>query len=128
RRSSTRLRSHDRFRLGRINQGLAFGRRPGWAHIILILRRREPNMARPLRIGGPGRGGEAIGWFAVVLTIALLAQYLPGMPAQLDWQPWVIFLAWWFAGAFFYYRLPRGIRAGEDVEERLARAMRERER
>src|SRR5699024_8249394 len=58
----------------------------------------------------------------------LLAQYLPGMPAQLGWQPWVIFLAWWFAGAFFYYRLPRGIRAGEDVEERLARAMQERER
>ena len=95
---------------------------------FLILRRREPNMSRPLRVGGAGRGGEIIGWFAVILTIALLGQYLPGMPAQLGWQPWVIFLGWWLAGAFFYYRLPRGIRAGEDVEERLMRAVEERER
>lgn len=95
---------------------------------FLILRRREPNMARPLRVGGPGRGGEVIGWFAVVLTIALLVQYLPGMPAQLGWQPWVIFGAWWLAGAFFYFRIPKGIRAGEDVEERLALALQERER
>lgn len=95
---------------------------------FLILRRREPNMSRPLRVGGAGRGGEIIGWFAVILTIALLGQYLPGMPAQLGWQPWVIFLSWWLAGAFFYYRLPRGIRAGEDVEERLMRAVEERER
>lgn len=95
---------------------------------FLILRRREPNMARPLRVGGSGRGGEVIGWFAVVLTIALLVQYLPGMPAQLGWQPWVIFGAWWLAGAFFYFRIPKGIRAGEDVEERLALALQERER
>lgn len=95
---------------------------------FLILRRREPHMERPLRVGGPGRGGEVIGWIAFVLTIGLLVLYLPGMPAQLGWQPWVIFLAWWLAGAVFYYRLPRGIRAGSDVEERLARAMEERER
>lgn len=95
---------------------------------FVILRRREPQMPRPLRVGGKGRGGELIGWFAIILTIALLIQYLPGMPAQLSWQPWVIFLAWWAAGAFFYYRLPRGIRAGEDVEERLIRAVQERER
>lgn len=95
---------------------------------FIILRRREPLMDRPLRIGGTGRGGEIIGWTALVLTIGLLSLYLPGMPAQLGWQPWVIFLAWWLAGAVFYYRLPRGIRAGSDVEERLARAMEARER
>ncbi|MDN5732482.1 MAG: APC family permease, partial [Yaniella sp.] len=95
---------------------------------FLILRRREPAMERPLRVGGKGRGGEVIGWFSVVLTVALLLQYLPGMPAQLGWQPWVIFLAWWLAGAFFYFRIPKGIRAGEDVEERLERALQERER
>src|SRR5699024_655125 len=95
---------------------------------FVILRRREPQMPRPLRVGGKGRGGELIGWFAIILTIARLIQYLPCMPAQLGWQPWVIFLAWWAAGAFFYYRLPRGIRAGEDVEERLIRAVQERER
>lgn len=95
---------------------------------FLILRRREPNMSRPLRIGGVGRGGEVIGWFAIVLTVALLAQYLPGMPAQLGWQPWVIFGAWWLAGAVFYFRLPKGIRGGDDVEERLSRAMQARER
>lgn len=95
---------------------------------FLILRRREPNMSRPLRIGGVGRGGEVIGWFAIVLTVALLAQYLPGMPAQLSWQPWVIFGAWWLAGAVFYFRLPKGIRGGDDVEERLSRAMQARER
>src|SRR5690625_254364 len=95
---------------------------------FLILRRREPNMSRPLRVGGVGRGGEVIGWFAIVLTVALLAQYLPGMPAQLGWQPWVIFGAWWLAGAVFYFRLPKGIRGGDDVEERLSRAMQARER
>ncbi|MDN6357922.1 APC family permease [Yaniella sp.] len=95
---------------------------------FLILRRREPAMERPLRVGGKGRGGEVVGWVSVVLTVALLLQYLPGMPAQLGWQPWAIFLAWWLAGAFFYFRIPKGIRAGEDVEERLERALQERER
>src|SRR5690625_7657080 len=52
---------------------------------FLILRRREPNMDRPLRVGGSGRGGEAIGRVAVVLAVALFAQYLPRMPAPLGW-------------------------------------------
>src|SRR5699024_2390203 len=94
---------------------------------FLILRRREPAMQRPLRVGGKGRGGEVIGWFSVVLTVVLLVQDRPVRPAHLGVRPWVVCLAWWLAGAFFYFRIPKGIGAGEDVEERLHRALQARE-
>lgn len=94
--------------------------------VFVILRRREPQMDRPLRVGGKGKAGLAIGGAAVVLCVGLLSLYLPGMPAFLDVQPWILFGAWWGLGAFFLFRIPTGISPGEDAEHRLLDALKQR--
>lgn len=94
--------------------------------VFLVLRRREPQMDRPLRVGGPGKAGLVIGAAAVVLCVGLLSLYLPGMPAFLDVQPWILFGAWWALGAFFLFRIPTGIAPGEDAEHRLLDALKRR--
>ncbi|MDQ0093262.1 APC family permease [Paeniglutamicibacter psychrophenolicus] len=86
---------------------------------FLVLRKREPEMDRPLRIGGKGKGGLAIGIAATVLTLALFSLYMPGMPASLSWQPWLIFFVWWGMGAVFLFKVPGGIKAGIDAEEQV---------
>ncbi|BBX19484.1 amino acid permease [Mycolicibacterium duvalii] len=91
--------------------------------VFVILRRREPQMDRPLRVGGSGNAGIAIGVAAVVLCVGLLSLYLPGMPAFLDPQPWLLFGAWWLLGAFFLLRIPTGVEPGHDAEERLRHAL-----
>ncbi|MCV7151246.1 APC family permease [Mycolicibacterium pyrenivorans] len=94
--------------------------------VFLILRRREPQMDRPLRVGGKGKGGLLIGGAAVVLCGGLLSLYLPGMPAFLDTPPWLLFGAWWVLGAFFLLRIPTGVEPGEDAEHRLLAALKQR--
>ena len=86
---------------------------------FLVLRKREPQMDRPLRIGGKGKGGIAIGIAATVLTLALFSLYMPGMPASLSWQPWLIFFVWWGMGTVFLFKVPGGIKAGIDAEEQV---------
>ncbi len=87
--------------------------------VFLILRRREPRMDRPLRIGGRGRGGLIIGVVSVALCLGLLSLYLPGMPASLAIEPWILFGLWWAGGLIFFLRVPAGIAPGHDAEERL---------
>ncbi|MDN3482691.1 APC family permease [Arthrobacter sp. APC 3897] len=87
--------------------------------VFVLLRRREPKMDRPLRIGGKGNGGQLIGVAAVVLCLGLLSLYLPGMPAALGSVPWLLFGLWWTLGLFFLLRIPRGITPGEHAEEDL---------
>ncbi|WNG82034.1 APC family permease [Mycobacterium sp. ITM-2016-00316] len=94
--------------------------------VFLVLRRREPQMDRPLRVGGKGKGGLLIGGAAVVLCTGLLSLYLPGMPAFLDVQPWILFGAWWILGVFFLLRIPTGIRPGQEAEHRLLEALKQR--
>ena len=94
--------------------------------VFLILRRREPQMDRPLRVGGAGKTGLVIGGAAVVLCGGLLSLYLPGMPAFLDVPPWILFGAWWVLGAFFLLRIPGGVAPGEDAEHRLLEALKQR--
>lgn len=94
--------------------------------VFLVLRRREPGMDRPLRVGGQGNAGLAIGGAAVVLCVGLLSLYLPGMPAFLDPQPWILFGAWWLLGAFFLLRIPTGIKPGDGAEHRLLDALKQR--
>lgn len=96
------------------------------AVVFVILRRKEPAMERPLRVGGAGNGGQAIGIAAVVLCLALLSLYLPGMPAALTPPPWILFGLWWVLGLFFLLRIPRGIKPGEDAEHRLLAALNKR--
>ena len=87
--------------------------------VFVILRRREPKMDRPLRVGGKGNGGIAIAVTAVVLCLALLSLYLPGMPAALTPPPWILFGLWWALGLVLFFRIPSGIAPGEDSEHRL---------
>ena len=86
---------------------------------FLILRRREPQMPRPLRIGGKGNFGQVIGVLSVLFCAGLISLYLPGMPAAITWQPWALFGAWWLLGMFFLFRVPRGVKPGEHAEEEL---------
>ena len=88
---------------------------------FLILRKREPAMDRPLRIGGKGNGGMVIGVISAVLTLGLFVLYLPITPwsAQLAWQSWAMFGLWLAVGVFFMFRLPTGIKAGPKAENEL---------
>lgn len=86
---------------------------------FLILRQREPQMPRPLRVGGAGNGGKVIGVLSVVFCAGLISLYLPGMPAAIAWQPWLLFAAWWVLGTGFLLRVPRGVAPGEFAEEEL---------
>lgn len=90
---------------------------------FLILRRREPDMERPFRVGGSSGLGPVVGICASVLTLGLLSLYMPGMPAALTAQPWVLFGLWWILGLVFWLRVPRGIAPGEDAEQRLVQAL-----
>ena len=95
--------------------------------VFIVLRRREPEMDRPLRIGGrSAAGGIAVGVAAVITTACLLALYVPGMPAMLDVQPYVILGLWWLLGVVFLVRVPGGVAPGEDAEERLLERLAER--
>lgn len=86
---------------------------------FVILRRREPQMGRPLRVGGRGNFGQVIGVLSVLLCAGLISLYLPGMPAAIAWQPWSLFGAWWLLGLIFLLRIPRGITPGEGAEDEL---------
>ena len=94
------------------------------ALVFLVLRRREPHMPRPMRVGGRSeRAGLAVGVVAVVTTAAMLVLYLPGMPAFLEPQPWIMFGLWWSLGLIFVLRLPGGVRPGPEAERDLLAAI-----
>jgi amino acid transporter len=93
---------------------------------FLVLRKREPDMDRPLRVGGRGKGGIAIGVAAIVLTVGLFSLYMPGMPASLGWQPWLIFAIWWALGALFFFKVPAGIKPGVDAEHQVLQTVKAR--
>lgn len=96
---------------------------------FLILRKREPKMDRPMRVGGKS---EAMGWIigilAVVSSLGMLALYLPGLPAFMETESWIIFFAWWALALVFVFRIPRGIPAGENTEELLLAELEKRRR
>ena len=91
--------------------------------VFVILRKREPDMERPFRIGGRGHGGTAIGVLSVILCAGLAILYIPGMPAGLGMAPYIIFALWWILGLIFLLRIPRGIEPGADAEHRLVTAV-----
>ncbi|WP_101295125.1 APC family permease [Halegenticoccus soli] len=58
---------------------------------FLVLRRREPEMDRPLRLPA----GYAVGAFGLLVTLFFLTLYLPGGGSALAWPyEWVIVGAW----------------------------------
>lgn len=92
---------------------------------FLVLRRRDPDMPRPFRVGGAGKtGGILLGVLAVVLTLGMFAMYLPLTPwsTDLGWPAWIMFALWMAIGVYFITRLPRGIKAGPNAEQELIAA------
>lgn len=58
---------------------------------FVVLRRREPGMPRPFLLPG----GQALGWFGLLASVAMAALYMPTMPAALVWpQEWLMVLGW----------------------------------
>lgn len=89
--------------------------------VFLMLRKKEPNMERPMRIGGRKNNtlGIVVGVATVILTIGLLSLYVPGMPADLDTPTYIMFGLWWLLGLVFLLRIPGGIKPGINAEEDL---------
>jgi len=87
--------------------------------VFLFLRKREPDMKRPFITGSKGKMGTVIGVLGIVLTLGLLTLYIPGMPASIHPISYALMGAWWLLGLVFLIRIPRGIHAGVDAEERL---------
>lgn len=92
---------------------------------FVVLRRREPDMERPLRIGGPGSGGTVIGWIAAAICAGLIILYVPGMPATIAWQSYALFGAWWVIGLVLLLRVPK-VPGSADAEAQLLRRAHER--
>ncbi len=81
---------------------------------FVVLRHREPTMPRPFRapLGG------VLGPVTIVLSLALLALYLPGSPSALVWpHEWIVVLVWIALGAalFVWARVRYGVRAARGV-------------
>jgi amino acid transporter len=70
-----------------------------WVMVVisfLVLRVREPEMDRPLKLPA----GKAVGVLALALTLVFTGMYLPGAPSALQWPfEWGIVLLWVLLGA-----------------------------
>lgn len=70
---------------------------------FVVLRKREPNMARPFRAGK----SSMVGVIAIVLSVGMAVLYLPGMPAALIWPyEWLIIGGWWLIGIYYLVKTP----------------------
>lgn len=71
---------------------------------FIVLRRKEPELARPYRAGK----SAIVGYIAVILAFGVGILYMPTMPASLIWPyEWIIFIAWWVIGAIFYVKMKK---------------------
>lgn len=65
---------------------------------FLVLRKNEPDMPRPYKI----KHGRLVGWIAVILSLCMMALYLPGMPSGLGKAEWIIIAIWTALGVPLY--------------------------
>lgn len=65
---------------------------------FLVLHYREPDMVRPFRVPA----GKLVGIITIILSLGMLALYLPGMPSALVAIEWWIFLGWIVLGGVLY--------------------------
>ncbi len=84
----------------------AIGAKGAFAYLMvaisfLVLRRKEQEIERPFRAGR----GPIIGIIAVVLSLGIAIQYLPGLPAGLVTPEWIIVGIWTIAGLIFATRM-----------------------
>ena len=88
---------------------------------FVLLRKREPDMERPMRVGGKGNVGIVVGAIAAVLCLFLFVLYLPVTPwsAELAWPSWTMFGLWLIAGVVMMFRLPGGVTPGPNAEHDL---------
>ncbi|GAA4284253.1 APC family permease [Brevibacterium daeguense] len=96
---------------------------------FIVLRKNEPDMPRPLRVGGRGNGGLAIGVIAAVLCAALFFMYIPELTpisVTLAPQSYLMFGIWMLAGLVLMLRLPGGIKPGPLAEQQLVAKIAER--
>ena len=96
------------------------------AVVFVVLRRKEPHMTRPVRIGGRGNSGIAVGVIAAVLCSVLFFLYIPELTPisqTLSWQAYVMFGVWMLAGVILMFTVPGGIKAGPEAEEQLLSAI-----
>lgn len=67
---------------------------------FLVLRKKEPNMARPYKI----KNGMIIGVIAIILCLFLFILYMPGSPSALMWPyEWGIIFVWELIGIIFFF-------------------------
>lgn len=98
---------------------------------FVILRKKDPGMERPLRVGGKGNGGVVIGIIAAVLCAILFVMYIPALTpfsVTLGWPSYLMFGLWMLAGVILMFRLPGGIKPGPDAEHELLTQVNERKR
>ncbi len=78
---------------------------------FMVLRKREPDMDRPFKVGN----GRVVGTLAVVLSLAMACLYLPGSPSALTGIEWAVFGGWMVLGlAMYLFALNRYGRAFSD--------------
>ncbi|SEO42079.1 amino acid/polyamine/organocation transporter, APC superfamily [Halorientalis persicus] len=81
-----------------VNAG-GFGIVVAWVMVVvsfLVLRVREPEMDRPLKLPA----GKAVGVLGLALTLVFTGMYLPGAPSALQWPfEWGIVVLWVLLGA-----------------------------
>ncbi len=67
---------------------------------FIALRNNEPELERPFRV----KYGKAVGYGAIVLSIALLSAYLPWSPSALIWPyEWLMILVWSVLGGLLFF-------------------------
>ncbi|MQA96895.1 MAG: amino acid permease [Streptosporangiales bacterium] len=78
---------------------------------FVVLRRTQPDLARPFRAGK----GPYVGIIAMVLALGMFVLYLPGMNAGLVWpQEWLIVAVWWVFGLAALMRMkPAEVETGK---------------
>jgi len=75
---------------------------------FLVLRQKEPELARPYRV----RFATPVGVLALLASIGIAFLYLPGSPSALAWpQEWLIVILWIALGAALYAIVRRRRRA-----------------
>ncbi|GHC22204.1 amino acid permease [Kushneria pakistanensis] len=78
---------------------------------FLVLRKRDPDMDRPFRVGN----GRVVGTLAVILSLVMACLYLPGSPSALTGIEWGVFGGWMVLGlAMYLFALNRYGRAFSD--------------
>lgn len=65
---------------------------------FLMIRKKEPNLKRPYKVGNY----KFVGGMAVALSVAMVILYMPGMPSGLGLPEWCIIGGWSLMGLVFY--------------------------